>query len=111
VILGVAQPPQPALAAFVVVVVGVGLEVGRGGVEEDHVDLEVQEVRDREEHRLLHPLGAGEEEVHRPVQLVVCDLLDPGENNIAADPPGRLELRRRLQAALADHREHRPLDS
>ena len=104
-------PQRPAAYLLGLLVADLDLEVRRGGVEEDHVDLEVEQVRDREEHRLLHPLGAGEEEVHRPVQLVVCDLLDPGENNIAADPPGRLELRRRLQAALADHREHRPLDS
>ena len=66
-------------------------------------------MRDREEDRLLHPLRAGEQEVHRPVQLVVGDRLDPVEDDVAAEPAGRLQLRGRLQAALADHREDRPL--
>ena len=109
VILRVAEPPQPALVGRSSLVVEVDLEVGRGGVEEDHVDLEVQQVGDREEDRLLHPLRAGEQEVHRPVQLVVGDRLDPGDDDVAAEPAGRLQLRGRLQAALADHREDRPL--
>jgi hypothetical protein len=35
-------------------VFGVAFEVGAGGVEEQQVDLEVEQVRDGEEHRLLH---------------------------------------------------------
>ena len=66
-------------------------------------------MRDREEDRLLHPLRAGEQEVHRPVQLVIGDRVDPREDDVAAQPAGRLQLRGRLQAALADHREDRPL--
>ena len=44
------------LAAVLVVAVA-DFEVRRGGVEEDHVDLEVQQCRDAEEHRLLHPVA------------------------------------------------------
>ena len=117
-VLRVAQPPQRPLAdglIFIVaalarIAVDVDLEVGARGVEEDHVDLEVEQVGDREEDRLLHPLRTGKQEVHRPIQLVVGDSVDAVEDDVAAEPAGRFQLRRRLQAALADHREDCPLD-
>ena len=112
-VLGVPQAPQRPLAgALGLVVAGVldvCLEVGRGGVEEDDIDLEVQQRRDREEDRLLHAFGAVEQEVHRAVELIVGDTIDAVDHDITPDPVRRLELGRGFQAALADHREDRPL--
>ena len=117
VVLGVPEPPQRPLAGarllHVVLIVewilDVDLEVRRGGVEEDDVDLEIQQRRDAEEDRLLHPLRARQQEVHRAVELVVGERVDAGDDDVAPDPARRLELRGRLQATLADHREDRPL--
>src|SRR5213076_1746631 len=51
----------------------VAFEVGGGGGEEQQVDLQVEQVGDREAHRLLHlGLRVGlHQQVHRPVRLVV----------------------------------------
>ena len=61
------------LFAFVLQLLGqpVGLPVGRGGVEEQQIDLEVEQARDREEHPLLQSWQRGVQEVHRPVAGVV----------------------------------------
>jgi hypothetical protein len=98
------------LSRDLVVVRVVGLEVRRGGVEEDDVDLEVQQRRDAEEHRLLHPLPRTEQEVHRPVQLIIRHALETVDRDVFCHPPGRLALGRGRQAALADHRQDGPLD-
>jgi hypothetical protein len=72
--------PEPASLAVVVVgVFGVGLEVGRGRVEEQQIDLQVEKVGDGEEHRFLH-LGLGvrlHQQVHRPIRLVLVHLIQP----------------------------------
>ena len=61
-----------------------GLEVGGGGVEQQQVDLEVEQVGDGEEHRLLHlGLGVGlDQQVHRPVRLVLIHRLQPGDRDV-----------------------------
>ena len=49
-----------------------GLEVGGGRVEEQQIHLEIEEIGDSEEHRLLH-LGlcvGGDQQVHRPIRLI-----------------------------------------
>ena len=51
VVLGVSEPAE-CLVALVFVV---AFEVGRGGVEEQQVDFQVEQVGHGEEHRLLHP--------------------------------------------------------
>jgi hypothetical protein len=53
--------------------VRLGLEGGRGGVEEEQIDLQVQQVGAGEENRLLHPcLGVRvDQQLERPVGLVV----------------------------------------
>ena len=49
-------------------------EVGGGGVEEQQVDLEVEQVRDLVEHPDLELLADVVEPVHRPVAGVVAGL-------------------------------------
>jgi len=49
----------------------VGLPVGRGGVEEQQIDLEIQQVGYPKEHALLQLRQGGVQEVHRPVALIV----------------------------------------
>jgi hypothetical protein len=44
---------QPDAGAVKLTVSELDLDVGGGGVEEDEVDIECQQVRDGEEHRLL----------------------------------------------------------
>ena len=72
----------PVLVLTVTLVVGflqlfgqpVGLPVGRGGVKEQQVDLEVKQVRDGEEHPLLQRLKRRVQEVHRPIARVIGHL-------------------------------------
>jgi hypothetical protein len=92
------------------VVVDLDFEVRRGGVEEDHVDLDVEQVRDAEEDRLRGALRALQQEVHRDVQAIVGQLPDTRQHDLAGRPARRLELGRRRDRALADHREHLSLD-
>src|SRR5579875_66753 len=89
---------------------GVTRPAGRGGVEEDHIDLEVQDGGHAEQHRLLHALYAAEEEVRRAVELIVADALDAVDHDVATRPARGLQLVRWLGAALTDHREDCPLD-
>jgi hypothetical protein len=62
VVLGVAEAAEAVLA------LGRDLEVGRGRVEQDQVDLEVEQVGDREEHLALDLLVTVEPEIHRAVE-------------------------------------------
>lgn len=118
VVLGVPLATQRPIAtgggllavAVVVDVLGLGLPGGRGRVKDDHVDLEVQQARDAEEHRFLHALGAVQQEVHRALQLIIGDRVDAVDDHVAAQPACRLQLGRRVQDALAYHREDRALD-
>src|ERR1022692_2076270 len=107
--VGLTRARLLVLLLLVWVLSRLGLPVGRGGVEEDHIDLEVQQMRDAEEHRLLHALRALQQEVHRTVELIVTDALHTLDENVTPDPARRLQLRRRLKTALADHREDRAL--
>ena len=85
----------------------VELEVGRGGVEEQDVDLQVQEVGDREEDLLLQ-LGKGvHEQVHRPVARVVGECLEPFDVDPARHPRQAFANLRQLQVTgvVADGRD------
>ncbi len=72
-ILGVAVGAERRLAMLVRAVGLVAFEVRRGGIEEQQVDLEIEEVRAREEHRFLQlAFGVGlDEQIHRAVALVL----------------------------------------
>jgi hypothetical protein len=74
VVLGVAQHPERILSLLRLI----ALEERRGGVEQQQVDLQVEQVGDGEEHRLLHPgvhVGV-DQQVHRPARLI---LVHPGQ--------------------------------
>jgi hypothetical protein len=76
---------------------GVTLEVRAGGVERQ-VDLQVEQVGDREEHLFLHlGLGVGlHEEIHRSIRLVLVHRLQPVDRDILTGPLGGRQLRHRL---------------
>ena len=114
---GLGQPPAAARRVLIIlvgqaglVVVELDLEVRRGRVEEDDVDLAVEQVGDREEDRLLHARRALQQEVHRAVQAVVRQLADAGQRDLPGRPARGLQLGRRRDAALGDHREDLALD-
>jgi len=117
-ILRLAVLPQPrrrlvALAGRGLVGVGgVGLEVGRRGVEEQQIDLEIEQMGDGEEHGLLHrPGDVGlDEQVHRPVGLIVVHLRQPGDDHVFGRPFGRGQLRHRRERPVRDQGEQHPLD-
>ena len=124
-ILGVpvaAEPPPaatrtvPALFTAVgwvgVGVFGVAFEVGAGGVEEQQVDLEVEQVRHGEEHRLLHVrVGVGfDEQVHRPVGLILIHAVQTGDGHVVRGPVGGGELRGRVDGPVRDECEQHPFD-
>ena len=100
-----------AEGAEAVPALGGDLEVGRGRVEQDQVDLEVQEVGDREEHLALDLLVAVEQEVHRPVEdlRVAAQLADAGQPGVCSSPLQGGELRHRLERPVGDQREQEPL--
>ena len=88
----------------------VELEVGRGGVDEDDVQVQVEQVRDRAEHLAGDLVQGVEQEVHRPIRLVVGEAGQPFDRDPLRDPVGRGQLRAGLQRALRDQGEHDPLD-
>jgi hypothetical protein len=106
-----AKPRRPLIGSFGVGVFGVALEVGAGGVEEQQVDLEVEQVGDGEEHRLLHPgVGVGlDQQVHRPVGLVLVHPLEPGDRDVVGGPLRGGQLRGRVDGPVRDQREQHPL--
>jgi hypothetical protein len=112
VILGVAERAKRRVVRLVLGAVGLRFEVGRGGVEEEQVDLEVQEVGAGEEDRLLHlRLGVPvDEQIERPVGLIVVHRFQPRDRDVLGGPLGRRQLRARRQRPAADEREQHPLD-
>ncbi len=89
----------------------VALEVGAGGVEEQQVDLEVEQIGRGEEHGLLNlGLRVGiDEQVHRAVGVIVVHGLQAGDVDIVAGPLRGGQLGARTQAAVGDQREHHAL--
>ena len=87
-----------------------GLPVGGGGVHEDDVHVQVEQVRDRVEDLGGDLLQRVEQEVHRPVGGVVGEPRAALDEHPLGHPPGRRQLRGRLQRPLRDQREDHPLD-
>jgi hypothetical protein len=86
-----------------------GLEVRAGGVEEQQVHLQVEQVGDLEV-RLLGQGGLdGEQIVHRPVAGFVTDRFQALYVDVASDPLGRGELAGGGQRPVGDQREQHPL--
>jgi hypothetical protein len=63
----VAAPPQPRPAVFVLLV---DREPGGGGIIEDQVDIELEQVGRPQEHLLLDRLGLPGQDVEGPIELV-----------------------------------------
>jgi hypothetical protein len=76
------------------------LEVGAGGVEEQQVDLEVEEVSDLVEHPLLQVVGHLVEPVHRPVAGVVVGGRQALDMRVVCDPVRGGQLGRRSQGPV-----------
>ena len=87
----------------------VHLPVGRGGVDEDDVAGQVQQVRRAVEDAGRDLAERVEEEVHRRVCAVVIEARAARERDPLARPGHARQLRGRLQAALGDEREQDPL--
>ena len=87
----------------------IALEVGRGRIEEQQVDLEVEQIRGREVDRLGHLLVDLKQPVHRPIAGVLIELAQPGDPSALCDPLAASELRQRLERTVGDHREDHPL--
>jgi len=86
------------------------LPVGAGGVDEDDVQVEVEQVRDRGEHLGGDLVQRRKQEVHPPVGLIVAEPCAALDRDPFRDPPGRGELAARLQGALGDQGEDDPFD-
>jgi len=90
-----------------------GLEVGGGGVEEDQVDFQVEQVRHLVEHSAGQIGLHRDQPVHRPVAGVVGHPIlpagQPRQVHVVRDPRGGGQLRGRRQRPVRDQREQHPL--
>jgi hypothetical protein len=84
------------------------LEVGGGGVEEQQVDLEVEEIGDLVEHLLLQVVFHLVQPVHRPVAGLLAHLVQSIDMDVMTDPIRGGELRRRSQSSVGDQAEQHP---
>ena len=84
------------------------LPVGGGGIDENDVDVEVQQVRRRPEDPGRDLLQRRQQEVHRPVGLVVAEARAALDEDPLGHPPRCGQLRRGLQRPLRGQREDRP---
>ena len=87
----------------------VDLPVGRGRVHEHDVQIKVEQVRDRGEDLAGDVVQRVQQEVHRPVRLVVAEGAQALDRDPLGDPLGPGELAARLERALRDQGEHHPL--
>ena len=87
----------------------VEFEIGGGGVEEQHVDLEVEEVGDLAEDLLLQGVVDLQQPVHRSVAGVVAGGRQAVDSHVVVDPAGRGQLRRGCQGPVGDQGEQHPL--
>ena len=85
------------------------LEVGGGGVEEQQVHFEVQQVRDLVEDLPFEVAADGVQPVHRPVARVVGDSAEPVDVHVLAHPLRRGELGGGSERPVGDQREQHPL--
>ena len=119
---GLAEPARGVLDRLAGAVVGlrfrvevgefvgdVDLPVGGGGVDEDDVDVQVQQVRDRVEDRRGDLAQGVEQKVHHPIGRVVGKPGTVGDRDPLGHPPCGGQLAARLQRPLRHQREQHPL--
>jgi hypothetical protein len=86
--LVVAAPTQRCIklsAPFLGLLVGlVDLEIGRGGVAEDQIDIEPEQIRRLEEHIALDPVRPDREEIQRTVKLIDSEIVGIGQKRVLA---------------------------
>ena len=87
----------------------VQLEIGAGGVEEQQVHLQVQQVRHLVVDLPFQPAADRIQPVHRPVARVIAGLGEPVDVHVAAHPLRRGQLGGRGQRPVGDQPEHDPL--
>ena len=85
------------------------LQVGGGGVEEQQVHLEVQQVGEVVEDLPLQVAGDLRQPVHRPVAGIVAGRGQAGDQHVLVRPAGCGQLRRRGQRPVRHQREQHPL--
>ena len=99
----------PVLALDAILLVD--LEVQRGGVVEDQLHIQVQQVRHAEVKPLLKRLLVRLQEVHRPIQMMHLQSLAALDPHVLREPLlVAVELRRGRAGAIGHHGEQRPLD-
>jgi len=87
----------------------VDLPIGRGGVHEHQIKIEVQERGDGGEDLAGDLAQRVEQEVHPPVGGVVGEPRAAVDRDPFGHPPGAGQLRPRFQRPLGDQREQHPL--
>ena len=104
VVLGVSVPAE--------VVVVLGLEVRARRVEQQHVALQAQAARNREEHVLLDRGVVDQEGVHRPVGdlRISAQAGRAGQEHVMGRPLQRGALAARVDRPVRHQREQHPLD-
>jgi hypothetical protein len=110
------RPRRRRIASLVAVIAGdvlvlaLDLEVRRGGVQEEQVDLQVEEVGDAPEHLPLDLVMRLEQEVHRAVQLMHVDLREALDVRFIRHPRLDRELAAGIERPVRHQREQEPLD-
>jgi hypothetical protein len=87
------------------------LEVQRGGVVEDELHIEIEQIGQAEVERLLDGLLGGFEEVHGAIQMLEREGVGPLDAHVLGEPAlVAVELRARGTEPVRHHGEQRPLD-
>ena len=102
--------PFTRLVLIVVGVLALDLEARAGGVDEQHVDFQVEEVPNAPEHVTLNLVVRFEQVIHRPVELLHLHVLQARNEGALRDPAFGRELATGIERALRDQREQQPLD-
>jgi hypothetical protein len=107
---GVGRLP-PLLALDPLLVVVLHLEVRAGGVVEQQIHFQVEEVSRRVERGPLQLLLGPQQQVHGPVQCLVVGVgWHTGRGHRGLEPVGECVLGAGIERAIGDHAEDRPFD-
>ncbi|QGP92575.1 hypothetical protein MGLY_19610 [Neomoorella glycerini] len=84
-------------------------EIGTGGVKEQQVNLQVQEMGHGEEDLFLQGVAGFHEDVHGPVELLHCDAFQTRDGDVSFHPGLHRQLALRVQRLVGRHGEDGPL--